>query len=90
VGVRTLAEVDAIQFTPMREVVEDGCVRWVPDKLARCIDKLPQIFWASGEPWHEANHWALTKATSTLGGHIKTVTRVMEHLGEPSLTCWAT
>jgi integrase len=75
-----MALLEVINYTPMREVVEDGSVRWVSDRLARPISKLPQIFWNSGEPWHEANHWALTKATSTAGGHIKTVTNLMKHL----------
>lgn len=88
-----MADLEYIDFTPMREVVEDGNVRWVPDKLSRRINGLPEIFWSgvplqegdepfykAGEPWHEANHWALTKATATLGGHPKTVKKVMEHL----------
>jgi hypothetical protein len=41
---------------------------------------LPQIFWQTGEPWCEANHWALTKVSSTAGGHIDTVTSLMKHL----------
>ena len=75
-----VANLEFIKYTPFREVIEDRDVRWVHDKLARPIDKLPQIFWDSGEPWHEVNHWALTKATSTIGGDIKTVTSLMKHL----------
>jgi integrase len=75
-----VANLEAINFRPMREVIEDGKVCWVSDKLARPFDGLPQIFWDSGEPWHEANHWTLTKATSTHGGHIKTVTTLAKHL----------
>ncbi|KRB75754.1 site-specific integrase [Noviherbaspirillum sp. Root189] len=75
-----MANLELISYTPMREVVEDGDVRWVADRLAHRINDLPQIFWDNGEPWHEANHWALTKATSTAGGHIKTVTSLMKHL----------
>lgn len=75
-----MANLEVINYCPMHEIVEDGNVRWVRDRMARPINKLPQIFWGSGEPWHEANHWALTKATSTVGGHNKTVTAVMKHL----------
>lgn len=75
-----MASLEVIQYTPFREVIENHSVRWVDDRVARPIDKLPQIFWSSGEPWHEANHWALAKATSTAGGHIKTVTSLMKHL----------
>ena len=75
-----MASLEVIKYTPFREVIEDHKVRWVADTVAHPIHKLPQIFWSSGEPWHEANHWALTKATSTAGGHIKTVTSLMKHL----------
>lgn len=75
-----MANIEFIEYTPMREVVEDGEIRWVPDKLGRKIHKLPQIFWDNGEPWSEANHWALTKAMSTVGGDIGTVRTVMKHL----------
>ncbi|MBX9798968.1 MAG: site-specific integrase [Burkholderiaceae bacterium] len=75
-----MANLEVITYCPMREIVEGGNVRWVCDKMARPIHKLPQIFWGSGEPWNEVNHWALTKATSTVGGHNKTVNAVMKHL----------
>ncbi len=78
--ISTLANLEFIKYTSFREVIEHRNVCWVHDRLARPIDKLPQIFWDSGEPWHEANHWALTKATSTIGGDIKTVTSLMKHL----------
>lgn len=75
-----MANLEFIKYTPFREVIEDRNVRWVHDRLARPIDKLPQIFWDSGEPWHEASHWALTKATSLAGGDIETVKSLMKHL----------
>lgn len=75
-----MAKLESIRFTPMREAIEDGIARWEFDKLGRRIDKLPQIFWDSGEPWSEANHWALIKALSTVGGKIKTVLSLMKHL----------
>lgn len=75
-----MANFETINYVPMDEVVEDGSVRWQPAKHGRSIPKLPQIFWSSGEPWQEANHWALTKVKSTKGGHIKTITSLMTHL----------
>lgn len=75
-----MARLEFIKYTPFREVIKERSVSWLHDKLARPIDKLPQIFWDNHEPWHEANHWALTKATSTSGGDIKTVTSLMKHL----------
>lgn len=76
-----MSNLEIIQFNPMREIVEDGHIRWENDKLGRSVADLPQIYWSNGEPWSEVNHWALTKATSTAGGHIKTVTSLMKHLG---------
>jgi len=75
-----VAHLEVINYTPMREVVSDGSISWVPDKLKRVTSKLPQIYWNDGEPWHVANHWAITKAYSTQGGRIKTVTSLMKHL----------
>lgn len=75
-----MANLETIQYTPRREVVEDGVVHWELDMLAAPIADLPQVFWADGEPWSEVNHWALTKAKSTVGGDIKTVTSLMKHL----------
>lgn len=75
-----MANLEFIKYIPSREVVEDVSISWVHDQLARPIDKLPQLFWSTGEPWNEVNHWALTKATSSAGGHIKTITSLMKHL----------
>lgn len=75
-----MSNLEYIQFKPMREIVEAGVVRWETDKLARPIHDLPQIFWANGEGWAEANHWALEKVSRAAGGHIKTVTSLMKHL----------
>jgi len=75
-----MAKLEFIRFTPMREVVEGDFIRWEPDRLAKPIPKLPQLFWDSGEPWCEANHWALTKANGMVGADIKTVTALMKHL----------
>jgi integrase len=79
-SVSHVPNLELIRYSPMREVVEEGSVRWIPDRLGHCIEKLPQIFWNNGEPWTEVNHWALTKAIDTVGGHIKTVTSLMKHL----------
>lgn len=75
-----MAILESIKFTPMREIIDAGSVHWERDRLAPSINELPQIFWSDGEPWAEANHWALTKVTSVSGGHIKTVRSLMKHL----------
>jgi integrase len=76
-----MSYLETTQFKPMREIVEGDSIRWEHDRLGRHVPDLPQIFWKNGEPWLEVNHWALMKATSTAGGHIKTVISLMKHLG---------
>lgn len=75
-----MANLEVVNYTPMREVTDGRIVHWVPDTLASSISKLPQIFWQGGMPWNEANHWALTKACTPRNGHIKTVMSLMKHL----------
>ena len=75
-----MARLELIRYTPMREMLDGGEVSWVNDPLTRVINKLPQIFWKTGTPWAEANHWALEKATSVRGSDLKTVTSLMKHL----------
>lgn len=75
-----MANLEYIHYSPMREVFEDGSIRWERDVMSRPIEKLPHIFWNNGEDWTEANHWAKTKANGVLGGHIDTVTILMKHL----------
>lgn len=74
-----MATLEYIKFTPWREVIANGELRWERDKLARSISGLPQIFWESGEGWAEVNHWALEKATSTQA-KLPTVRSLMKHL----------
>lgn len=45
------------------EVINDEVV-YTPIRNARCIEQLPQIFWANHTPWQEANLWAHERATS--------------------------
>jgi integrase len=75
-----VADLESIVFTPYVEAVEDSGVKWAPDGLQRVVDRLPQIFWSGGEPWHEANHWAATRVATYSDGKLKTIARLMEHL----------
>lgn len=75
-----MARLETVNFTPWREVIEEGHVAWTPDKLSSPVPDLPQIFWDDGEPWSEVNHWALTRAKATVGGDLKTVSSLMKHL----------
>lgn len=74
-----MANLEYIDFNPVREIIEDGTLNWVPDKLARAIPRLPQLFWESGEVWAEANYWALDRATQPKTD-IETVKALLKHL----------
>ncbi len=74
-----MANLEYINFKPQREVIVASSLTWEPDKMARVIPRLPQLFWADGTGWAEANYWALDKAT-TLRADIETVKAVMKHL----------
>lgn len=52
---------------------------WDPDMACRLIQYLPQLFWADGTPWVEANLWAHERATSGKTD-LKTVQSNMRHL----------
>lgn len=73
-----MARLEYIQFAPWREVIcEQGETTLERDEISRCIERLPQIYWASGDGWAEANHWALEKASEV---DIETVKSLMKHL----------
>lgn len=74
-----MANLEYIDFKPLREVIDDCSLTWESDRLSRPIPRLPQLFWKNGEGWAEANHWALEKATS-LKTDIETVKALMKHL----------
>lgn len=74
-----MANLEFIDFKPLREVIEEASLTWEPDKLSRSIPRLPQIFWENGSGWAEANYWALDKATQ-LKTDIETVKALMKHL----------
>jgi integrase len=74
-----LASLEYINFKPLREVIEDGALNWVPDKHSRAVRRLPQIFWDGGEGWAEANYWALDRASHPQAD-VETVKALMKHL----------
>lgn len=51
----------------------------MPDKAIRSVDRLPQIFWETGEPWREANVWALELCRNR-DVKLKTVHSLFGHL----------
>lgn len=62
-GRQTVSRQEYIRYTPQRASVRDGDVTWSPPEGAPIIDGLPQIFWADGSPWREANLWLMLQAT---------------------------
>lgn len=74
-----MACIEYINFKPWREFVRTDEITWEQDKLSPSIKRLPQIFWNNGEPWAEANHWALEKVSDKRVG-LETVKALMKHL----------
>lgn len=74
-----MARLEYIYYVPHRAVVEGHSVQWVPEVSVRAVEDLPQIFWSDGQPWSEANLWALEMARSR-DVKLKTVKSLMEHL----------
>jgi integrase len=74
-----MARLELIHYQPHRAVISSGQVNWQPEISVRSIDRLPQVFWNDGQPWSEANVWALEMGRSR-DIKIKTVVSLMEHL----------
>lgn len=61
-------------------LVEDGGVRYVPQEVVDprtrlrmpvVVKRVPQLLWASGALWEEANLWFLARARMLLSGQLK-------------------
>ena len=74
-----MANLEYIHYTAHRPEVQAGAVKWVKDTAIRGVDRLPQIFWQNGEPWREANVWALELARNR-DVTLKTVHSLFGHL----------
>lgn len=74
-----MALLENINYVPHRAVIIEHRVEWVRESFVSAISDLPQIFWHTGTPWAEANHWSLDKARC---GSVKldTVQNLMGHL----------
>lgn len=77
---KLMASLELIQYIPQRIIVaDDGSLRREPDRALRPIKGLPQIFWADGSSWREANLWAFNRASNGMTD-IKTVRSNLSHL----------
>jgi integrase len=74
-----MAHLEYIHYEPHRAVIEDQSIQWVREVSVRSVDRLPQIFWSDGQPWSEANLWALEMSRNR-DVQLKTITSLMEHL----------
>lgn len=74
-----MAHLEYISYNPHRPEIAHSGVVWVPEVSVRSVEQLPQIFWADGCPWSEANLWAL-EAARNREVKLTTVKGSMEHL----------
>ena len=75
-----MASLELINYVPHRYVVsQDATVTWERDTACRPIRNLPQLFWADGTPWMEANIWAYERAV-TGKTDLKTVLSNLRHV----------
>lgn len=74
-----MASLEYINFQPLREAVTADSVQWEPDRLARPLPRLPQLFWDGGDAWTEANLWALERASHPQADP-ETIKSLMKHL----------
>lgn len=71
-----MARLEFIRSEPLRYQVEQGIGQWVAAH-GETIDRLPQLVWADGSTWAEANLWALEKARER---NAKTIHSAMNHV----------
>lgn len=74
-----MARLEYIHYKPHRAVVESKEVIWEPDTVVRPVEGLPQIFWANGDPWREANLWAVEMGRDRRV-KVKTIGSLLYHL----------
>lgn len=59
-----MARVESIIFEPQHVRVRGKRISYIAATSSDRIDSLPQIFWADGSPWSEANLWLYERATN--------------------------
>ncbi|WP_259537294.1 site-specific integrase [Pseudomonas sp. HD6515] len=59
-----MARQEYIDFVPASASIENGSLVWKTLQHQRPIESLPQLFWADGSPWREANLWLMLQGTS--------------------------
>ena len=74
-----MATLERIYFVPHYLIHKENTVAYSPSSSIPTIKDLPQIFWADGLPWREANLWAVERVT-TGDASLKTVASNMNGL----------
>lgn len=74
-----MAKLEYIYYAPHRPEIVNQSVQWVQETSVRTVDRLPQIFWDDGDPWSEANLWALEMGRNR-EVKLKTIHGLLEHL----------
>ncbi|MCT7318659.1 site-specific integrase [Ralstonia sp. CHL-2022] len=67
-----MARLESVAFEPQHARVRGRGLTWIPAVASDRIDSLPQLFWANGLPWLEANQWFYERAANGTTS-IKTV-----------------
>ncbi|ANC01149.1 integrase [Pseudomonas putida] len=57
-----MARLESIDHTPYRSEAHEDRLNWERVVDGRMIKGLPQLFWADGKPWREANLWLMEGA----------------------------
>ncbi|KZY84791.1 hypothetical protein A3741_15930, partial [Oleiphilus sp. HI0069] len=66
------------RLLPQRDA-NNKIVDWVSDG-SEAIERVPHVFFRNGEPWFEANRFAMDKIRNTSDNSIKTITSTLGHL----------
>lgn len=59
-----MARMESIVFEPQHVRVRGKHISYIAATASDRIESLPQIFWADGHPWSEANLWLYERATN--------------------------
>ena len=60
-----MASLSYIDFSAHHAVFAPASITWVREAKTSHLKSVPQIFWADGNSWREANLWAIARAKST-------------------------
>lgn len=74
-----MATLEHIHFVPHNLERKESGITYTVSNSRHLIAGMPQIFWAEGSPWREANLWAVERATSGEAS-LKTVVSNMNGL----------